>query len=734
MAEYKKSDLKTKIETDLADNDRGSITAKTIRNSMVHIVDSIEPIVASGTDAYFRYALDIKDSGVTLANTSLNKINSHWDNAVVSTIEFVSGNDTTYKEDGGIDFYTSSSGVSLAGVGRQKRLSIKPEGQLHVYASGVNPPLRIDRAHPSSGVAIFTHNTPNNLASTSGISIGIGHYDTRTKYFQKRIVVDKDGNTGLGIDAPLEPVHIRASGHALRLDLEHASNNSADIIVSKYKGAEAKTQNTLLSSFGLGIDTNASGVGRFFVGFDSNRDGVVNFSENVLVIASGGNASFGSSYPKENLVVGDDIGKQTSSADDTALVVGSLGGNSKLFIGSGNSTANLSPYGVATWDKTNKQLSFETRSSQITRPKQLVLDSTNGYVGFAASGTAPDIWRPLFNAHVYASGTAKIGIENPMTSESAIYVGRDTAGSGDFAIGNWSAFGYKSASNVLKINNAGNLTSNHLTVDTNGVVGINTDSPYSSFSNGNNKLHVHGNDSSLLVGDLATYSAIRLLGSVNDNTSYVQAGTSAADTDAKIAISRMDTASTNVSEFKVYSDKTTYYGNIALNDKWVSNDGGNEGIRVTDDGKVGINVAAPTHELQLATNSAAKPSSTLWTVVSDERVKTDITTISGALEKIDSLRPVSFKYTQDYADCHHSGNIDSETEYHNFLAQEVGTVFPSAVKNTGVDVCDMMTEAVLVEDLKTLDSHIINVYLVAAVQELKAELDAAKARITELES
>ena len=266
------------------------------------------------------------------------------------------------------------------------------------------------------------------------------------------------------------------------------------------------------------------------------------------------------------------------------------------------------------------------------------------------------------------------------------------------------------------------------------VVGINTDSPYSSFSNGNNKLHVHGNASSLLVGDLATYSAIRLLGSVNDNTSYVQAGTSAADTDAKIAISRMDTASTNVSEFKVYSDKTTYYGNIALNDKWVSNDGGDEGIRVTDDGKVGINVAVPTHELQLATNSAAKPSSTLWTVVSDERVKTDITTISGALDKIDSLRPVKFKYTQDYADCHHSGNIDSETEYHNFLAQEVGDIFPSAVKNTGVDVCDMMTEEILVEDLKTLDSHIINVYLVAAIQELKAELDAAKARITELES
>ena len=39
MAEYKKEDLKSKIETDLADNDKGSITDKTIRNSMLHIVN-----------------------------------------------------------------------------------------------------------------------------------------------------------------------------------------------------------------------------------------------------------------------------------------------------------------------------------------------------------------------------------------------------------------------------------------------------------------------------------------------------------------------------------------------------------------------------------------------------------------------------------------------------------------------------------------------------------------------
>jgi len=176
------------------------------------------------------------------------------------------------------------------------------------------------------------------------------------------------------------------------------------------------------------------------------------------------------------------------------------------------------------------------------------------------------------------------------------------------------------------------------------------------------------------------------------------------------------------------------YGNIALNDKWVSNDGGDEGIRVTDDGKVGINVASPTLELQLSSNSAGKPVSSVWTVVSDSRVKEDISDITGALDKIDALRPVKFKYTHDYCNCDHSGNIDDDTYYYNFIAQEVETHLPDAVTTTNIDVHNHDTDEVLVENIKTLDAHIINVYLVSAIKELKAELDAAKARITELES
>ncbi len=735
MAEYKKADLKTKLEADLADNDKGNITAKVLRNSMLHIVDSITPIVGSGTQNFFKFDLAIRDSGITTANTTLNRISAKWGTNSVASIDFQTGDDVANKGDGGIDIYTSSSGVALGGSGRMKRISIEPEGQFHIYGSGVNPPLRIDRSHPDSGVAMLVRTSPNLLAASSGNRMYFGHLDERTRVFNKRMTIDHDGKFGLNVEKPTDPVHVRASGNAIRYDVQSAPTNTADIVISKYKGNEAFEQDNLLATFGMGIDTSASGAARFFIGYDDDRKHRVNFDEAMFVMTSGGKASFGSLYPKEQLVVGTDLGKHTVASGDRALVVGAQYGNAELFIGSGNANTDISNFTRFRWNSSTKQQFIETRSNGITRHNQLVLDSTNNNIGFASSGVRRTDWRPLFNTHVYSSGTVNVALENPMGSQSAILVGSNTSGSGDVTIGNWSSIGYKAATDVLKINNSGSFIPNHLTIDRLGHVGVNTDSPYDNFAAGTNYLHVKGNNASIMVGDNATYSAIRLFGSRSTtDTAYIQAGTSAADTGAKLAISRFDSDTNNISEFSIRSDKTTMYGNIALNDKWVSNDGGDEGIRVTDDGKVGINVASPTHELQLSSNSAGKPVSSVWTVVSDSRVKEDISDITGALDKIDALRPVKFKYTHDYCHCDHSGNIDDDTYYYNFIAQEVETHLPEAVTTTDIDVHNHHTDEVLVENIKTLDAHIINVYLVSAVKELKAELDAAKARITELES
>ena len=190
----------------------------------------------------------------------------------------------------------------------------------------------------------------------------------------------------------------------------------------------------------------------------------------------------------------------------------------------------------------------------------------------------------------------------------------------------------------------------------------------------------------------------------------------------------------------VYADTSEFHGklslagNILLNDYWISNDGGNEGLRVGDDGKVAIGkTPGATHIFELNSGQGAQPTSTLWVNTSDQRVKENIETIdtSDALDKIMFLRPDSFNFIDDF--CHCISSDPGQTHY-NFIAQEVASVFPDSVIDTDNHVEDHETGETSISDLKGLDAHAINIHLVSAVQELKTQLDAALVRISELES
>ena len=112
MAEYTQASLKTQIEADLADNVQGGITASTLRTSMKNIVDSVIPIMASGTDIYFINNVDIRDNGIVTANKTLGAVNGQWNKKDVAGIAFRSGSDTTNRDDAYICFYTSPSGTA----------------------------------------------------------------------------------------------------------------------------------------------------------------------------------------------------------------------------------------------------------------------------------------------------------------------------------------------------------------------------------------------------------------------------------------------------------------------------------------------------------------------------------------------------------------------------------------------------------------------------------------------
>ena len=812
--------------------------------------------------------------------------NADGDDTNVAAIRFLTGSNTTNKDDGSIRFYTAPSGFAgtTGGPDLVKRMAIDANGQVNIYGSGTKSPSLYLQSTHGSGLNLLLDGSTKDIAVPDGSNFQIGHWNDGTYAFTERLTVNSKGRFGFGIGHPEEPFHIRASGDAIRFDSKTSSTNQAAIILNKYDGGPLTYgSDDLYAGFGLGVNSAGNGHGHFFVGFDSNRDSKVAFTESLFVVDSGGKVGIGNRTPSERLVVGNDLGKISSSG--TAFVVGSTHGPSQIIVGSGAADPNLSNYSTFAWEGDKNRLILSTRSGFKKRSDQLVLDSVTGNVGVGTSGVFPKVqgpatasltfgdtefddvnngtialidsagtsktykikndagasasaqefnaganrgataenlaqiveganghngtiyaadsagvrfstggysfsdgvvkftqsvpgnagntaivtaasfddctdvnapgsftggrdgtayWNPSFNLHVLGSGNTYSGIENAAATSSALWIGKKTSGSGVLA-GRWSSIGFPSNNDVLKINNSGSLNTNHLTINSVGAVGVGIDSPYSSASIGTDKLQVYGQNTGVIIGNPAGgYSALRLLGSrvsatSSNDTAFIQAGTTAADTGAKLRITRFDSDDAKLSKFDVYADTSEFHGllsldgNAKLNDNWLSNDGGNEGIRVDDTGQVGIGVAAPSYQLELSTNSAAKPTSTLWTATSDERVKKNIESIdsAAALDKIMNLRPVSFNFIDEYCECH---SIETDSVHCNFIAQEVIDVFPECVVDVGQEFHDHSTGELMFTNLKGLDAHAINIHMLSAIQELKTQLDAASARISQLES
>ncbi|MFO7615615.1 MAG: tail fiber domain-containing protein, partial [Bacteroidales bacterium] len=99
---------------------------------------------------------------------------------------------------------------------------------------------------------------------------------------------------------------------------------------------------------------------------------------------------------------------------------------------------------------------------------------------------------------------------------------------------------------------------------------------------------------------------------------------------------------------------------------------------------------------------------TTWATSSDARLKTITGNYSKGLEEVTALQPVSFFYNKE-----NPRSLDPNTGQVGFVAQEVQKIFPGAV-----------TEG---EDgYLNFSMHEINVALVNAVKELKAENDQLK--------
>lgn len=143
----------------------------------------------------------------------------------------------------------------------------------------------------------------------------------------------------------------------------------------------------------------------------------------------------------------------------------------------------------------------------------------------------------------------------------------------------------------------------------------------------------------------------------------------------------------------------------------------------TFQGRVGILRAPATNALEVAGN-ASKSAAGGWLANSDRRIKEDIAPVTGALDTLDRIRPVTFRYTAEHLARHPEL---PDVTYHNVVAQEFAEVFPEAVTESGERLPDG-------SPVLQVDTYPALITALAAIRELRAESAALRARIQKLET
>lgn len=138
---------------------------------------------------------------------------------------------------------------------------------------------------------------------------------------------------------------------------------------------------------------------------------------------------------------------------------------------------------------------------------------------------------------------------------------------------------------------------------------------------------------------------------------------------------------------------------------------------IKGDGKVGIGLTNPTYLLHLGTDSAAKPTSSTWSIASDRRLKENIedADLDICYNDIKNLPLRRFKWKDSYIEKHKV----YDTTNLGFIAQEVEEINKKCVTTTEENDYDL-------EDFKSINKDQLIMSLFGAVKKLQNDIEELK--------
>jgi len=208
-----------------------------------------------------------------------------------------------------------------------------------------------------------------------------------------------------------------------------------------------------------------------------------------------------------------------------------------------------------------------------------------------------------------------------------------------------------------------------------------------SFSNPLDRLHV--------LGDIRAYNGLN----TSDAGGALRFGTSNNPTFGEMSYIKGVYTSSNA---------TNFAGGIAFftrSNNSVTNTTPTERMRITHDGRVGVGITPTAYQFQLSTDSAGKPSTNTWAIVSDARIKQDIVLADNSI-CYSIVKNIPLKYFKWRDDIY---TVEQVRDRHKlgWIAQDVEPILPKAVEIIAMHGYD---------DLRTLNSDQIIASMYGALQ------------------
>ena len=526
----------------------------------------------------------------------------------------------------------------------------------------------------------------------------------------EKMRIDSSGNVGIGTS----PAFTNGSG----LEVERAG-----IATLRLQNTSTAKATEIIQDTNFEIDTLNSGMD---IILDATTDTIFEIANSEIARINSTGLGIGVS-PDTNLHIYDASGGATLKiASNTANAYDS----SKIqMIGGNLSTSELifgdtvdSDIGRIIYRHDGNSLAFDVNAGEKMR-----IDSS-GNVGINRTNTGGKL-------DVNLGTTGTIGVFRGDTSDSFNIKSED----------NLIALDIRNTSNGLTFQIQG---SEKMRMDTSGNLGIGTDSPDSI-------LEIAGTTPTLTIDDTRTGSWVSgdKLGTVSFRTSdgsgagareigfihieNEQAGTNTTMSGAMVFGSSAYNASA-IERMRIDSSGNILFGGISALPNGTSVFG--SAFRTDTNGRMGLRLATSATGAQtlaeffngngsvgsIQTNALA----TSYVTSSDYRLKENVVAMTGALDRVDQLKPSRFNFI-----------ADADTTVDGFLAHEVADVVPEAISGEKDATEEYeVTPAVLDDEGNIIEEAVMGtrpVYqgidqsklvplLVGAIQELRAEIEQLK--------